>query len=85
MADKTNGPRLTSESRSQTTTKTTVKSTGRCECPRSGDLWLCAGRPDMVAHPDGRRCELGALVRLGTDHDVRGELTAMLAAGGGDR
>jgi hypothetical protein len=85
MADKTNGPRLTDQEPSQTLTQTASQDTARCACPRSGDLWQCAGRPEMVSAPDGRRCELGELARLGTDHDVRGPLAAALGvAGGGD-
>lgn len=84
MASKQNGSRLTSESRPQTTTKTAVKSTPACKCPRSRDLWMCEGRPELVSDAEGRRCELGGLVKLGTDHDVRGELAEMLAGGGDD-
>lgn len=85
MADEKNASRLSDREASQNKNQTASQDTRRCECPRSGDLWNCAGRPDMVSHPDGRRCELGELVRLGTDRDVRGELAELLAlAGGGD-
>lgn len=50
-----------------------------CRCPRSNDLWLCAGRPDLTHHPDGSRCALGATVRAtGSDHDPREQLARAL-------
>lgn len=54
-----------------------------CRCPRSSDLWLCAGRPELVRHPDGSRCALGATVAAsGNDHDPRGELIRALKEAG---
>lgn len=52
-----------------------------CRCPRQGDLWLCAGRPGLVSHPDGSQCALGATIRLtGRDIDPR-ELLARALKG----
>lgn len=82
MSDEKNGSRFATQEPPQNHNQTAPKSTRRCECPRTRDLWICAGRPDMVSHPDGRRCELGELVRLGTDRDVRGKLAELLAGGG---
>lgn len=43
-----------------------------CRCPRQGDLWLCAGRPDLECDPAGNQCALGAAIRLtGRDTDPR--------------
>lgn len=39
-----------------------------CGCPRQADLWLCHARPDLERTPDGRECELGALLEA-TDDD----------------
>lgn len=85
MADKENAPRKEEERGASKVFRSSSQDTvsSACQCPRSGDLWQCAGRPELVSDPDGRRCELGGLVALGTDHDVRGELAALLA--GGDR
>ncbi|SCL61061.1 hypothetical protein GA0070608_2409 [Micromonospora peucetia] len=75
MSEMTNGPRPTSESRPQTTTKTTVKSTrsfdpSRCD-EGCGACWITfAG--------DRRWCEAEAT------NVARRDLAEMLA-GGGDR
>jgi hypothetical protein len=76
MPDKTNGPRPTSESRPQTTTKTTVKSTRSMpdfnRCDRS------CGPCFITFLGDVRKCEADFLAQ------ARRELAVMLA-GGGDR
>lgn len=33
-----------------------------CACPRQCDWWLCGARPDLDSTPDGRACELAALI-----------------------
>jgi len=57
-----------------------------CRCARTGDLWACQGRPELVSHPDGAKCSLGATVRAsGNDHDLREELERALKGEGADR
>ena len=54
-----------------------------CRCPRTGDLWQCAGRPELTNDPDGNRCTLSATVAAsGSDHDPREELARALEEGG---
>jgi len=64
-------------------TLTIPRPTPYCRCPRTGDLWLCSGRPELTNHPDGSRCALGGTVRAsGSDHDPRGELERALKGEG---